>query len=114
MPLTAIKEEMDALVAELNQHNYNYYVLAMPTIGDYEFDKKLKHLAELERANPDFADPNSPTQRVGGDITKNFITITPQIPNAYRWGIPTMSRISEISTNASAKQLATTSNMFVN
>jgi DNA ligase (NAD+) len=80
MSLFAVKEEMDALVAELNQHNYNYYVLAMPTIGDYEFDKKLKHLAELERANPDFADPNSPTQRVGGDITKNFITVQHKYP----------------------------------
>jgi len=80
MSLTAIKEEMDALVAELNQHNYNYYVLAMPTIGDYEFDKKLKHLAELEQANPDFADPNSPTQRVGGDITKNFVTVKHKYP----------------------------------
>ncbi|MBB6235441.1 DNA ligase (NAD+) [Pedobacter sp. AK013] len=80
MSLTAIKEEMDALVAELNQHNYNYYVLAMPTIGDYEFDKKLKHLAELEKANPDLADPNSPTQRVGGDITKNFVTINHKYP----------------------------------
>ncbi|MDQ0640847.1 DNA ligase (NAD+) [Pedobacter sp. W3I1] len=80
MSLTAIKEEMDALVAELNQHNYNYYVLAMPTIGDYEFDKKLKRLAELEKANPDFADPNSPTQRVGGDITKNFITVKHKYP----------------------------------
>ena len=80
MSLFAIKEEMDALVAELNQHNYNYYVLAMPTIGDYEFDKKLKHLAALEKANPDFADPNSPTQRVGGDITKNFITVNHKYP----------------------------------
>ena len=71
---------MDALVAELNQHNYNYYVLAMPTIGDFEFDKKLKHLAELELANPDYADPNSPTQRVGGDITKNFITVKHKYP----------------------------------
>ncbi|GGE43992.1 NAD-dependent DNA ligase LigA [Pedobacter psychrotolerans] len=80
MSLFTIKEEMDALVAELNQHNYNYYVLAMPTIGDFEFDKKLKHLAELELANPDYADPNSPTQRVGGDITKNFITVQHKYP----------------------------------
>jgi len=80
MALFAIKEEMDALVAELNQHNYNYYVLAMPTIGDYEFDKKLKHLAELEKAHPDLADPNSPTQRVGGDITKNFVTVNHRYP----------------------------------
>ncbi|MDN3586275.1 NAD-dependent DNA ligase LigA [Pedobacter aquatilis] len=80
MSLFTIKEEMDALVAELNQHNYNYYVLAMPTIGDFEFDKKLKHLAELELSNPDFADPNSPTQRVGGDITKNFTTVQHKYP----------------------------------
>lgn len=80
MSLTAVKEEMDALVAELNQHNYNYYVLAMPTIGDFEFDKKLKHLADLEQQNPDFADPNSPTQRVGGDITKNFVTVPHKYP----------------------------------
>jgi len=80
MSLLAIKEEMDALVAELNQHNYNYYVLAMPTIGDYEFDKKLARLAELEKSNPDCADPNSPTQRVGGDITKNFITVNHKYP----------------------------------
>ncbi|TCD02170.1 NAD-dependent DNA ligase LigA [Pedobacter frigidisoli] len=80
MAQSAIKEEMDAIVAELNQHNYNYYVLAMPTIGDYEFDKKLRHLAELERTNPDLADPNSPTQRVGGDITKNFVTVNHKYP----------------------------------
>lgn len=70
---------MDALVAELNQHTYNYYVLAMPTIADYEFDKKLEELAKLEKEYPDYADPNSPTQKVGGDITKNFITVQ------HRW-----------------------------
>ncbi|KQR72728.1 NAD-dependent DNA ligase LigA [Pedobacter sp. Leaf176] len=80
MSQIAAKEEMDALVAELNQHNYNYYVLAMPTIGDFEFDKKLKRLADLEQANPHFADPNSPTQRVGGDITKNFVTVQHKYP----------------------------------
>jgi DNA ligase (NAD+) len=66
---------MDALVKELNQHTYNYYVLAMPTIADYEFDKKLEQLAKLEKEHPEFADPNSPTQRVGGEITKTFTTV---------------------------------------
>lgn len=70
---------MDALVRELNQHTYNYYVLAMPTIADYEFDKKLEELHKLELENPQFADPNSPTQKVGGDITKNFTTVK------HRW-----------------------------
>lgn len=71
---------MDALVKELNQHTYNYYVLAMPTIGDYEFDQKLKALQKLEQENPEFADPDSPTQKVGGDITKNFITVPHKWP----------------------------------
>lgn len=79
MSLFDVKDRMDALVKELNQHTYNYYVLAMPTIADYEFDQKLGQLAELEKSNPEFADPNSPTQKVGGDITKTFVTVK------HRW-----------------------------
>lgn len=60
---------------ELNQHNYNYYVLDNPTISDFEFDQKLKQLQELESRHPEFFDDNSPTQRVGGTITKNFQTV---------------------------------------
>ena len=60
---------------ELNQHNYNYYVLDKPTISDFEFDQKLKQLQDLEAQHPDFFDENSPTQRVGGMVTKNFETI---------------------------------------
>lgn len=71
---------MDALVKELNQHSYNYYVLAMPTIADYTFDKKLEELAQLELAYPEFADPNSPTRKVGGDITKIFTTVPHKWP----------------------------------
>ncbi|CAM1340781.1 NAD-dependent DNA ligase LigA [Tenacibaculum amylolyticum] len=71
-----IKEKIASLREELNQHNYNYYVLDNATISDYEFDIKLKKLEKLEEENPEFNDPNSPTQRVGGQITKNFETIT--------------------------------------
>jgi DNA ligase (NAD+) len=60
---------------ELNQHNYSYYVLDKPTISDFEFDQKLKQLQDLEAQHPDFFDENSPTQRVGGMVTKNFETI---------------------------------------
>lgn len=60
---------------ELNQHNHNYYVLDNPTISDFEFDQKLKQLQELEANHPEFFDANSPTQRVGGTITKNFQTV---------------------------------------
>ena len=72
----AIQQTIQALRAELNQHNYNYYVLDKPTISDYEFDLKLSQLQALEKENPEFFDENSPTQRVGGTITKNFNTVT--------------------------------------
>jgi DNA ligase (NAD+) len=80
MPDFSVKDTMDTLVKELNQHTYNYYVLAMPTIADYAFDKKLEELARLEKEYPEFADPDSPTLRVGGDITKNFITVKHKWP----------------------------------
>ena len=75
-----IKEQMDALVAELKQHNYNYYVLAMPSIEDFEFDQKLAELTKLEKENPNFLSPNSPTMQVGGEITKNFINVKHKYP----------------------------------
>ncbi len=65
---------------ELNQHNYNYYVLDKPVISDYEFDIKLKELQDLEDKHPEYFDENSPTQRVGGAVTKNFKTV----PHEYR------------------------------
>ncbi|MFK8266124.1 NAD-dependent DNA ligase LigA [Capnocytophaga cynodegmi] len=70
-----MKIKIEQLRAELNQHNYNYYILDNPTISDYEFDLKLKELQELEKTHPEFYDENSPTVRVGGTITKNFKTI---------------------------------------
>ncbi len=70
-----IKETIEALREELRKHNYDYYVLDHATISDYEFDKKLKELQELEAKHPEFFDSNSPTQRVGGEVTKNFETI---------------------------------------
>jgi DNA ligase (NAD+) len=73
------KDQIKALTAELRQHTYNYYVLAMPTISDFDFDKKLEHLSALEKQFPEFADPESPTQVVGGDITKEFVTVK------HRW-----------------------------
>ena len=65
---------------ELDQHNYNYYVLNNPTISDFEFDKKLKELEKLEKAYPEFFDPNSPTQRVGSDINTSFKQVKHQYP----------------------------------
>jgi len=74
----SIQETIQALRNELNQHNYNYYVLDNATISDYDFDIKLKELQDLENKHPDFFDENSPTQRVGGTVTKNFKTIAHQ------------------------------------
>ncbi|MCD8740428.1 NAD-dependent DNA ligase LigA [Mucilaginibacter roseus] len=79
MSSNEIKKQIEVLTAELKQHNYNYYVLAMPTIADYDFDQKLKQLAELEKQHPEFADPDSPTQKVGGEVTKEFVTVR------HRW-----------------------------
>lgn len=70
-----IQNTIQKLREELNQHNYNYYVLDKPIISDYEFDLKLKQLQELESQYPEYFDENSPTQRVGGTITKNFQTV---------------------------------------
>jgi DNA ligase (NAD+) len=70
-----IQTKIQQLREELNQHNHNYYVLDRPTISDFEFDVKLKELQNLELYHPEFFNENSPTQRVGGTITKNFQTV---------------------------------------
>src|SRR5665811_1007801 len=70
-PEEALKK-ITALSNKLADHNYNYYVLAKPEISDFDFDMKLKELEKLEAEFPQFADPNSPTQRVGSDISKDF------------------------------------------
>ena len=74
-----IEKKIKDLTAELNHYNYQYYVLANSVISDYDFDLKLKELEALEAQYPNFADPNSPTQRIGGDITSRFQT------EKHRW-----------------------------
>ena len=70
-----IQEKIQALREDINQHNYNYYILDSPSISDYDFDILLKELNDLEKQHPEYFDPNSPTQRVGGGVSKNFPTI---------------------------------------
>ncbi len=65
-------KKINALRFELEEHNYNYYVLNQPTISDFDFDMKLKELEKLENDFPEFANPNSPTQRVGNDLSSDF------------------------------------------
>ena len=74
------KNRIAALSAELNEHNYKYYVLSKPSISDFEFDKKLEELMALETEFPEFLSSESPSQRVGGTITKDFPTVKHQYP----------------------------------
>ena len=74
------QEKISALRMELEHHNHRYYILDSPEISDYDFDQKLENLQKLEGEYPQFNDPNSPTKRVGGDITKDFITKAHKYP----------------------------------
>jgi DNA ligase (NAD+) len=74
------KIRIEKLSKKLNEHNYNYYVLSSPTISDLEFDKLLEELIALEKQYPEFLFPDSPSQRVGGEITKTFKTIVHKYP----------------------------------
>ena len=75
-----VKDEIEQLRAELDEHNYRYYVLSAPTISDKEFDDQMRRLQELEAAHPEYADPASPTQRVGSDISKEFKQVSHRYP----------------------------------
>lgn len=84
-------ERIKALREQLNNYNYHYYVLSQPLISDLEFDKLLAELQQLENENPQFFDPNSPTQRVGSDINQNFTQVKHEYPmlslgNTYNEG----------------------------
>lgn len=85
------KEEIEQLRSELHQHNYNYYVLNQPTISDFEFDQLMRKLQDLELFFPQYYDPNSPTQRVGSDISQSFSQVKHKYPmlslaNTYNMG----------------------------
>lgn len=74
------QEEILQLRKELEQHNYNYYVLNQPTISDYDFDQMMHRLQDLEMFYPQYADPNSPTQRVGSDLNQQFQSVPHKYP----------------------------------
>ncbi|MBO4402934.1 MAG: NAD-dependent DNA ligase LigA, partial [Bacteroidales bacterium] len=78
--MESVEQKIKELTAALHAHNYRYYVLDQPTISDYEFDLMLKELQELERAYPQFRSPDSPTQRVGGSVTKSFAHVRHEKP----------------------------------
>lgn len=80
MTATDAQQKIQELSSELNRHNYHYYALDNPTISDFEFDKLLEELIALEKQFPEFLSPDSPSQRVGGQITKIFNAIKHQYP----------------------------------
>ena len=75
-----VQIEIERLRSELHKHNHRYYTLDAPVISDYDFDQLLKKLEQLEAAHPEFFDPNSPSVRVGGEVTKNFETVSHRFP----------------------------------
>ncbi len=84
-------KRIEMLSREIEEHNYSYYVLAQPTISDFSFDMMLKELSALESQFPEYAFDDSPTKRVGGDITKEFNTVAHRFPmlslsNTYSTG----------------------------
>ncbi|MCK4663408.1 MAG: NAD-dependent DNA ligase LigA [Bacteroidales bacterium] len=80
MNTNSIKERIEQLRNQLNDHNYRYYVLSQPIISDFEYDKLMEQLIQLEKSNPEFYDNNSPSQRVGNDINVEFKQIEHKYP----------------------------------
>ncbi len=78
--MNGIEDKIKSLREELEQHNYKYYVLSMPTISDRQYDEMMKELQLLEEQHPEFFDPHSPTQRVGSDLSKEFEQVTHRYP----------------------------------
>ncbi|MEO6903253.1 MAG: NAD-dependent DNA ligase LigA [Bacteroidia bacterium] len=78
--MDSIKNKIATLSQQLEEHNFNYYVLSNPSISDYEFDKMLQELIQLEKEYPQYLTPESPSQRVGGQITKQFKTVKHKYP----------------------------------
>ena len=78
--------EIEALRQELEQANYEYYVLDNPSMSDYDFDHKLRRLEELEAAHPEWITPDSPTQRVGGKVADGFQEVT----HGFLWRVSRM------------------------
>jgi DNA ligase (NAD+) len=78
--MNPVVEKIESLRKVLHEHNHRYYILDQPTISDFEFDQLLEELQQLEAQYPQYHDPNSPTQRVGGGVTKSFETLPHRFP----------------------------------
>ena len=97
-----IREKIEELRRTLDYHNHKYYVENSPEISDREFDVLMRELQELEAAHPEYADPNSPTARVGSDLTTEFQSVEHRFPMLSR-AIPIRSTSCTNSSDASRK-----------
>ena len=77
---SSANKKIESLREKIREHDYNYYVLAEPAVSDREYDKLYKELQKLEQEHPEFITPDSPTQRVGSDLTKEFNPVRHKIP----------------------------------
>ncbi|MGQ9864136.1 MAG: NAD-dependent DNA ligase LigA [Bacteroidia bacterium] len=105
--------EIQSLITELEAHNYRYYVLAQPTISDSEYDRLMQRLIALEKAFPEYVFPYSPSQKVGGTLTKEFPVFYHRRPmlsleNAYSWGeiLQWLERLKRLTLEALAPYVA--------
>lgn len=96
----SVRQQIESLRKELHEHNYRYYVLSQPSVSDYDFDMKLKELQRLEEAYPEFFDSNSPTQRVGSDLTKEFERVAHRYPMLSLGNTYSESEVSEFFDRA--------------
>lgn len=96
--MDATLEKIETLRAQLNEHNYRYYVLNAPLISDMDFDRLMRELQELENQYPQYADPNSPTQRVGSDINKSFKQVVHKYPMLSLSNTYTAEEVSDFYT----------------
>lgn len=87
--------EMSALRLELERAGYEYYVLDNPTMSDYEYDHKLRRLEELEKAHPEYITPDSPTQRVGGQVSEGFQEVHHEVPLESLQDVFSMEELEE-------------------
>jgi len=78
--MAGIQQEIEKIRDEIRQHDYRYYVLGEPVISDFEYDRLMKRLADIEKEHPELVTPDSPTHRVGGEPTKEFPTVRHQVP----------------------------------
>ena len=92
-----MKNRIETLRQQLDRHNYRYYVLNEPEISDFDYDKLMRELVELEERYPEFADPNSPSQRVGSDITNQFRQVSHRFPMLSLANTYSMEEIGEFN-----------------